>query len=70
MTTTASAPDARGAEMAEALAAAVERLRARAEAASRPIEDPPVTFLVRPPHKHSMSLIARWRKRRKQRLGR
>jgi hypothetical protein len=54
-------------EMAQALAAAVERLRARAE------EQPelPRAPVVRPPaHKHSMSLITRWRIRRKQRRDR
>ncbi|HEY4896907.1 MAG TPA: hypothetical protein VII01_12545 [Solirubrobacteraceae bacterium] len=60
----------RGAEMAEALADAVERLRARAEAAAGPPAIPRVTFLERPPHKHSMSLIGRLRNRRKQRRGR
>jgi hypothetical protein len=58
--------EARGGEMAEALAAAVERLRARVE------EQPPVPAAAavhRPPHKHSMSLIGRWRMRRKQRRG-
>lgn len=62
----------RGGEMAEALAAAVERLRARAEVQSP--EQPPVPALRHPTHKHSMSLIARMRlamrlrrERRKQR---
>jgi hypothetical protein len=65
----------RGGEMAEALAAAVERLRARVEAQS--LELPPTSpapTLQRPAHKHSMSLIARMalaqrlrRERRKQR---
>jgi chromosome segregation ATPase len=60
----------RSEDMAEALAAAVERLRARAEttvAAAATASIPPV---VRTPHKHSMSLIGRWRIRRKQRRGR
>jgi chaperonin cofactor prefoldin len=60
----------RGTEMADALAAAVERLRARAEvsveeaglAAARPP--------VMPTYKHSLSLIGRWRLRRKQRRSR
>jgi hypothetical protein len=58
-------------EMADALAAAVERLRARAEATvgARP-DTPGVPPIVREPHKHSMSLIGRWRLRRKQRRGR
>lgn len=61
----------RSEEMADALAAAVERLRARAEAtvAQRP-DTPGVPPIVREPHKHSMSLIGRWRLRRKQRRGR
>jgi DNA repair exonuclease SbcCD ATPase subunit len=61
----------RSEEMADALAAAVERLRARAEAtvAQRP-DTPSVPPIVREPHKHSMSLIGRWRLRRKQRRGR
>jgi hypothetical protein len=59
-------------EMAEALAAAVERLRARVEQHPEQAAAPSVR---RPPHKHSMSLITRWRialrqrrERRKQRL--
>lgn len=61
----------RSEEMADALAAAVERLRARAEAtvAQRP-DTSGVHPIVREPHKHSMSLIGRWRLRRKQRRGR
>jgi chromosome segregation ATPase len=61
----------RSEEMADALAAAVERLRARAEAtvAQRP-DTPSVPPIVREPHKHSLSLIGRWRLRRKQRRGR
>jgi hypothetical protein len=61
---------ARGGEIADALAAAVERLRARAEAARfepRPARERPP---AQPPHKHSMSLIGRWRVRRKQRRSR
>ncbi|HEY1450247.1 MAG TPA: hypothetical protein VGF47_04780 [Solirubrobacteraceae bacterium] len=70
-----AAAEQRGGEMAEALAAAVERLRARVEAQSA--EQPPAPLaptLQRPAHKHSMSLIARMRlalrlrrERRKQR---
>jgi DNA repair exonuclease SbcCD ATPase subunit len=64
----------RGEEMAQALAAAVERLRARADAAPAPL--PPESAepagrsseaAGRPAHKHSMSLIGRVRNRRKQR---
>jgi len=60
----------RGEEMAEALAAAVERLRARAEAAPAPPAElqPPAPAHV--PHKHSLSLIRRLRNRRKQRRSR
>jgi hypothetical protein len=47
-------------EMADALAAAVERLRARAQQA-------PASMPARKPHKHSMSLIGRLRYARKQR---
>jgi hypothetical protein len=57
--------------MAEALAAAVERLRARVEEQAIATSTPAI---VRPPHKHSMSLITRTRlalrrrrERRKQR---
>jgi signal transduction histidine kinase len=60
----------RNEDMADALAAAVERLRARAEAA---VVAPPadgIPPVVRTPHKHSLSLIGRWRLRRKQRRGR
>ena len=60
----------RGAEMAQALAAAVERLRARAEAAPPPEVRPAAPAVVRAPHRHSMSLITRWRIRRKQRRSR
>jgi chromosome segregation ATPase len=65
---------ARSAEMAEALAAAVERLRARVE---EQVARPPAKVAPDPPHKHSMSLITRWRialrgrrERRKQRRER
>jgi hypothetical protein len=63
----------RSEEMTDALAAAVERLRARAQesvAARPPDTTPAVAPVVRAPHKHSMSLIGRWRLRRKQRRGR
>jgi hypothetical protein len=54
-------------EMVDALAAAVERLRARASEGAQPNPGPP----ARPPlHKHSMSLIARVRRARKQRRQR
>ncbi len=59
----ASTPAASGPqreEMADALAAAVERLRARAHQAPTPTPAPK-------PHKHSMSLIGRLRYARKQR---
>jgi chromosome segregation ATPase len=59
-----------GGEMADALAAAVERLRARAEAAAVAESTPLRAPAVRPPHKHSLSLLKRWRIRRKQRRGR
>jgi hypothetical protein len=53
--------------MADALAAAVERLRARAETA--PAEPGPALAepTAREPHRQSMSALARWGKRRKQR---
>lgn len=57
-------------EMAEALAAAVERLRARAqESQPAPPASParPSVAPQRPSHRHSLSLIGRWRMRRKQR---
>jgi chaperonin cofactor prefoldin len=62
----------RSEEMADALAAAVERLRARAQAsvATQPDVTPSAPPAAREPHKHSMSLIGRWRMRRKQRRGR
>ena len=62
--------EARGAEMADALAAAVERLRARAETVegARVVHRLPVA--ERPPHKHSMSWIQRRRIKRKQRRER
>lgn len=62
----------RSEEMADALAAAVERLRARAqESVAAPADRAPtVPPVAAAPHKHSMSLIGRWRLRRKQRRGR
>jgi hypothetical protein len=61
----------RSAEMAEALAAAVERLRARVEEHGAA---PLAAVAVRPPHKHSMSLITRTklalRRRRERRKER
>jgi hypothetical protein len=61
----------RSEEMADALAAAVERLRARAETTVPVVQPPPsVAPVVRPAHKHSLSLIGRFRLRRKQRRGR
>jgi len=72
-------------ELAGALAAAVERLRARAESAMEPEEltDAPVTMSPSefehppaepvskaPPHKHSRSLLTRARLKRKQRRKR
>ncbi len=63
-------PEARGVEMADALAIAVERLRARAQAAPAVEQRSPERPPARPVHKHSMSLITRWRIRRKQRRGR
>jgi chromosome segregation ATPase len=81
----AASPEVRGAEMADALAAAVERLRARAEAAPlepatvvaeppRSVPEPPVVFReprVRPPvYKHSLSWFARRKMRRKLRRER
>jgi hypothetical protein len=62
-------PEARGVEMADALAAAVERLRERAQAAPELQPETVAPPVVRVPHKHSMSLIGRWRFRRKQRRG-
>jgi myosin heavy subunit len=65
-----AAAQARGTEMADALAAAVERLRARAEAS---VEEPragAARASGMPQHKHSRSLIGRWRIRRKQRRSR
>ena len=80
---TAIADDAAVAEraqMADALAAAVERLRARVaevkagdadeprrQVPEHPAQAPAEPLVRRPPHKHSMSAITRWRNRRKQR---
>jgi hypothetical protein len=72
-----AAQETHGAEMADALAAAVERLRARAEVAPElapeHAEEPPHAPAPRvegAPHKHSMSLITRVRRWRKQRRNR
>jgi hypothetical protein len=54
-------------EMVDALAAAVERLRARVSEGAQPTPGPPARS---PLHKHSMSLIARVRRARKQRRQR
>lgn len=65
---------ARREEMADALAAAVQRLRVRAE--EQPLEEQPSEPQApeparsQPPHKHSMSLIARLRAARKLRRAR
>lgn len=71
----ANLPDeVRSAEMAEALAAAVERLRARVEQQEEHVAQVTTPAVKRPLHKHSMSLIGRTRmalrarrERRKQR---
>ena len=62
--------EARGAEMADALAAAVARLRARAESVegARVVHRLPAA--ERPPHKHSMSWLRRRANKRKQRRER
>ncbi len=60
-------PQERAGEMADALAAAVERLRKRAEDAPAGQISPAQAAQKAPPHKHSMSLIGRLRNRRKQR---
>jgi hypothetical protein len=57
-------------EMADALAAAVERLRARAQAMTPDAEQVVPARELPPSHKHSMSLVRRLRIRRKQRRGR
>jgi hypothetical protein len=61
---------ARGAEMTDALAAAVERLRTRAQAVAPAPEQPPVAPPALPRYKHSMSWLARRRIKRKQRRAR
>ncbi len=61
---------ARGAEMTDALAAAVERLRTRAQAVAPAPEPPPVAPPALPRYKHSMSWLARRRIKRKQRRAR
>jgi hypothetical protein len=71
----AEVPDEiRSAEMAEALASAVERLRARVEQQEQPVAEVAAPIAAQPSHKHSMSLIGRGklalrrrRERRKQR---
>ena len=61
--------ETRGVEMADALAAAVERLRERALSAPELEPERIALKVVRPAHKHSLSLIGRIRLRRKQRRG-
>jgi chromosome segregation ATPase len=57
--------------LTDALATAVERLRARAEVSPMPPEESAATAVVeRSPHKHSMSLLTRIKIRRKQRRER
>jgi golgin subfamily B member 1 len=65
-----AASETRGVEMVDALAAAVERLRQRAEAAVATPVQPRWAPPSRPSHKHSLSLLGRWRLRRKQRRAR
>jgi hypothetical protein len=60
---------ARREEMAAALAAAVQRLRVRAEE-QLPAPQPPEPARRQPAHKHSVSLIARLRAARKLRRAR
>jgi chromosome segregation ATPase len=62
--------EGRQGEMAEALAAAVERLRARVEEQPEQSEQPPAAPIERRWHKHSKSLIGRLRIARKQRRER
>ncbi len=58
-------------ELTDALAAAVERLRTRAEiSATQPLQSTSTPLPERPPHKHSMSLLTRVRLRRKHRRER
>ena len=61
--------EARGAEMTDALAAAVERLCARAQEAPAVPEQPRIEPVTLPAHKHSMSWFARRKIIRKQRRG-
>jgi chromosome segregation protein len=64
-------PDEQREALTDALATAVERLRARAEVSPMPPEESAATPVVeRSPHKHSMSLLTRIRRRRKQRRER
>jgi hypothetical protein len=62
--------EGRGEEMADALADAAERLRRRAESTAAAAQQAAAPIAQAAPHKHSMSLITRWRIRRKQRRGR
>jgi chromosome segregation ATPase len=64
------AGEAPAGEMAEALAAAVERLRARAESVESSHVAQPQPRAARPAHKHSMSWFERRRIKRKQRRER
>jgi hypothetical protein len=58
-------------ELADALESAVLRLQQRAAQAPTAAPGEPLPpSVARPRHKHSMSLIQRWRIRRKQRRGR
>jgi hypothetical protein len=73
-TAEARAGEAHSGEMAESLASAFERLRARVEQQQEPTGPPSPARAARAPHKHSMSLIGRTRlamrrrsERRKQR---
>jgi chromosome segregation ATPase len=56
-----SAGEAQAGEIAESLAVAFERLRARVELQERAFAAPAPPRETRPPHKHSMSLIGRAR---------
>jgi chromosome segregation ATPase len=66
----APAGEAPASEMADALAAAVERLRARAETVEGAHVAQPAPVTPRPPYKHSMSWFARRKIKRKQRRER
>jgi chromosome segregation ATPase len=58
-------------ELSDALASAVERLRARAEPSqAQPVQAALISVAERSPHKHSMSLLTRIKRRRKQRRER